>query len=148
MEPPSVQQASDQAYRDVQRQHRALICILAIALFTLLLNLNGWSVLEAQRSPLCRKSAEKCFAPATGCILPLLGIWHYHKPPVIFWLTSLGYQLFGVNAFGARFFSTAITRCSGRHWSTASPPGYFTNPAQRSTYGLVQKDLAIAFNLC
>ncbi|PZO11194.1 MAG: hypothetical protein DCF25_19870 [Leptolyngbya foveolarum] len=34
----------------------------------------------------------------------LLNIWHYHKPPVTFWITSLGFQLFGVNAFGARFF--------------------------------------------
>ena len=103
MEPPSVQQASDQAYRDVQRQHRALICILAIALFTLLLNLNGWSVLEASEARYAEISREM-FRSGNWLHPTLLGIWHYHKPPVIFWLTSLGYQLFGVNAFGARFF--------------------------------------------
>tara|TARA_R110002020_G_scaffold154714_2_gene334895 strand:+ start:39398 stop:41026 length:1629 start_codon:yes stop_codon:yes gene_type:complete len=34
----------------------------------------------------------------------LLGISHYHKPPVTYYLTALGYQIFGVNEFGARFF--------------------------------------------
>jgi 4-amino-4-deoxy-L-arabinose transferase len=33
----------------------------------------------------------------------LLNIWHFHKPPVTFWLTDLGLGLFRVNAFGARF---------------------------------------------
>ena len=34
----------------------------------------------------------------------LLGISHYHKPPVTYYLTALGYKIFGVNEFGARFF--------------------------------------------
>jgi 4-amino-4-deoxy-L-arabinose transferase len=34
----------------------------------------------------------------------LLGIQHFHKPPLTYDLTILGYELFGVNAFGARFF--------------------------------------------
>ncbi|MFD1292682.1 ArnT family glycosyltransferase [Lutibacter holmesii] len=34
----------------------------------------------------------------------LLGIKHLHKPPVTYYLTALGYQLFGVNEFAARFF--------------------------------------------
>lgn len=34
----------------------------------------------------------------------LLNIFHFHKPPVTFWLTDLGFELFGINAFGARFF--------------------------------------------
>lgn len=34
----------------------------------------------------------------------LLGIYHYHKPPVTYWITALGYKIFGVKEFGARFF--------------------------------------------
>ncbi|WP_022850180.1 ArnT family glycosyltransferase [Limisalsivibrio acetivorans] len=32
------------------------------------------------------------------------GIKHFHKPPLTYWMTSLGYLLFGINGFGARFF--------------------------------------------
>ena len=34
----------------------------------------------------------------------MLGIGHYHKPPVTYAITALGYKLFGYNEFGARFF--------------------------------------------
>ncbi|MFA5641042.1 MAG: glycosyltransferase family 39 protein, partial [Bacteroidales bacterium] len=34
----------------------------------------------------------------------LLGIKHYHKPPLTYYITSLGYLLFGITPFGARFF--------------------------------------------
>lgn len=34
----------------------------------------------------------------------MLGIYHFHKPPVTYYITSLGYWLFGINEFGARFF--------------------------------------------
>ncbi len=34
----------------------------------------------------------------------LLGIYHFHKPPLTYYITTLGYQIFGINEFGARFF--------------------------------------------
>ena len=34
----------------------------------------------------------------------LLGIFHFHKPPITYYITALGYHLFGINEFGARFF--------------------------------------------
>ena len=34
----------------------------------------------------------------------LLGIYHFHKPPLTYIITALGYSIFGVNEFGARFF--------------------------------------------
>jgi 4-amino-4-deoxy-L-arabinose transferase-like glycosyltransferase len=33
-------------------------------------------------------------------------VYHFTKPPLAYWLTSLGMALFGVNPFGARFFVT------------------------------------------
>ena len=34
----------------------------------------------------------------------LLGIKHFHKPPLTYYITVLGYSLFGISAFSARFF--------------------------------------------
>lgn len=34
----------------------------------------------------------------------LLGIFHFHKPPIAYYITTLGYRIFGINEFGARFF--------------------------------------------
>ena len=34
----------------------------------------------------------------------LLNIHHYHKPPLTYQITALGYTFFGINPFGARFF--------------------------------------------
>ncbi|HSM62657.1 MAG TPA: glycosyltransferase family 39 protein, partial [Gillisia sp.] len=34
----------------------------------------------------------------------LLGIEHLHKPPLTYYITSLGYKIFGINEYGARFF--------------------------------------------
>jgi len=34
----------------------------------------------------------------------LLGIFHFHKPPITYYITTLGYRIFGINEFGARFF--------------------------------------------
>lgn len=33
-----------------------------------------------------------------------MGIEHYHKPPMTYWITSLAYHLLGVSPFSARFF--------------------------------------------
>lgn len=86
-----------------ERNKAALICVLAAALIPLLVNLNGWSVLEASEARYAEISREM-FRSGNWLHPSLLNIWHYHKPPVVFWLTSLGFQLFGVNALGARFF--------------------------------------------
>jgi len=34
----------------------------------------------------------------------LLDIHHYHKPPITYQITAIGYEIFGINPFGARFF--------------------------------------------
>ena len=86
-----------------QNQNTALLWVLAIALLALSINLGGWSVLEASEARYAEISREM-YRSQHWLHPTLLNIWHYHKPPVVFWLTGLGFQLFGVNAFGARFF--------------------------------------------
>jgi 4-amino-4-deoxy-L-arabinose transferase len=39
----------------------------------------------------------------------LLGIKHFHKPPLIYWLTIPGYALLGQSEWGA---STCCSRCA------------------------------------
>ncbi len=33
-----------------------------------------------------------------------MGIFHYHKPPMTYWITALSFKIFGVTPFAARFF--------------------------------------------
>ena len=76
---------------------------MAIALIALLFNLDSYSVLEASEARYAEISREM-FRSANLLQPTLLNIFHFHKPPVTFWLTGIGFQLFGVNAFGARFW--------------------------------------------
>ena len=83
--------------------NRLLYGLLIVTLIALLFNLNSWGVLEASEARYAEISREMF---RSGDLLhpTLLNIYHYHKPPVTFWLTGLSFQLFGVNAFSARFF--------------------------------------------
>ena len=84
------------------KQERYLY-LMAIALILLLINLNSWGVLEASEARYAEISREM-FRSGNLLQPTLLNIFHFHKPPVTFWLTDLGFELFGINAFGARFF--------------------------------------------
>ncbi len=77
--------------------------VLAITLVALLFNLNSWGVLEASEARYAEISREM-FRSGDLFHPTLLNIYHYHKPPITFWLTGISFQVFGVNAFGARFF--------------------------------------------
>ena len=85
------------------KQEQHLYFALAIALVALLFNLNSYSVLEASEARYAEISREM-FRSGNLLQPSLLNIFHFHKPPVTFWLTGMGFQLFGVNAFGARFW--------------------------------------------
>ena len=85
------------------KQERYLYLILAIALILLLVNLNSYRVLEASEARYAEISREM-FRSGNLLQPTLLNIFHFHKPPVTFVLTGVGFQLFGVNAFGARFW--------------------------------------------
>ena len=77
----------------------------ALLLIFLLLNLGqgSWGLSESSEARYAEISREMVLS---GDYLHpmLLGIRHYHKPPLTYYLTSLGYQIFGINEYGARFF--------------------------------------------
>ncbi|NDK55677.1 phospholipid carrier-dependent glycosyltransferase [Pontibacter fetidus] len=77
--------------------------ILLILLAALLYNLGGWGVLETSEARYAEISREM-LASRDWLHPQLLGIGHYHKPPVTYVISAAGMALLGVNGFGVRFF--------------------------------------------
>ena len=89
------------------KQERYLYLILAVVLVALLFNLNSFGVLEASEARYAEISREMF---RSGDLLrpTLLNIFHFHKPPVTFWLTGLGFRLFGSECFWSEILVTAF----------------------------------------
>lgn len=69
----------------------------------LILDLGKWGLQETSEARYAEISRE--MVVNNNYIHPtLLGIYHYHKPPITYQITALGYKIFGINEFGARFF--------------------------------------------
>lgn len=76
---------------------------LLICSFFLFVHLGSFGVLESSDARYADIARE--MMQADDYLNPvLMGIHHYHKPPLTYDITILGYKLFGANAFGARFF--------------------------------------------
>ncbi len=77
--------------------------LLGLAFILLICGLGSWGLTESSEARYAEISRE--MYRSGDYLHPTdLGIRHYHKPPVTYYLTSLGYAVFGVNEFGARFF--------------------------------------------
>ena len=82
--------------------YRYYIFLLVCAFF-LFVHLGDFGVLESSDARYAEIARE--MMQADDYLNPILmGIHHYHKPPLTYDITILGYKLFGLNAFGARFF--------------------------------------------
>ncbi|OKL39831.1 ArnT family glycosyltransferase [Pontibacter flavimaris] len=85
------------------RSDQSLLGLLLVLFLLLLLNLGGWGVVETSEARYAEIS--RAMWQSGDLLHPrLLGIQHYHKPPLTYIITSYGMELFGPNAFGARFF--------------------------------------------
>ncbi len=82
---------------------RKPVWLLVLAFVILLSGLGSWGLTESSEARYAEIGREM-YRSADYLHPTNLGIRHYHKPPVTYYLTSLGYALFGVNEFGARFF--------------------------------------------
>jgi 4-amino-4-deoxy-L-arabinose transferase-like glycosyltransferase len=82
---------------------RFLYLLLVVVAIVLLYNLNDWGMREGFEAQLAEISREML---RSGDYLHprLLSIDYYQHPPMLYWLSSLGMMLWGVNPFGARFF--------------------------------------------
>lgn len=83
--------------------NQRLIFIIIISSVILTFKLGSWGLLETSEARYAEISKEMLINH--DYLHPtLLNIHHYHKPPVTYLITIAGYNLFGINEFGARFF--------------------------------------------
>lgn len=78
--------------------------LLLILIFSVsLLGLGAWGLTESSEARYAEISREMLIDD--DFVHPrLLEIQHYHKPPLTYQISALGYKIFGINEFGARFF--------------------------------------------
>lgn len=77
--------------------------LIGILLIAALWQSGLWGVTETSEARYAEISREMLVSG--DLILPrYLGILHFDKPPMTYWITALGYKIWGINPFGARFF--------------------------------------------
>jgi len=76
---------------------------LIICAFALFINVGQYGVIESSDARYA-EIAREMFVSGDFIHPNLLDVHHYHKPPFTYQITAIGYYLFGVNPFGARFF--------------------------------------------
>ena len=83
---------------------KSSIYLLLITLFLIsLFQLGSWGLTETSEARYAQ-IAKEMFDSGDYIHPTKMGITHYHKPPVTYYITALGYAIFGINEFGARFF--------------------------------------------
>jgi len=84
-------------------KHKEILFLLSLAALILLSMAGTYGVIETSDARYAEIGREM-FVSGDWLHPNLLDIHHYHKPPITYQITAFGYQLFGVNSFGARFF--------------------------------------------
>ncbi|MCP2044329.1 phospholipid carrier-dependent glycosyltransferase [Pontibacter sp. HSC-36F09] len=85
------------------RHHTLVAALLFVLLLVLLYNLGGWGLVETSEARYAEISREMLLS-GDWMHPRLLGIHHFHKPPITYTISAAGMGLFGVNEFGVRFF--------------------------------------------
>lgn len=80
-----------------------LYILLVVAFIALTFMLGNWGFTDSSEARYAQIGKEM-FVNSDFTNPTLLGVKHLHKPPLTYYLTALGYQIFGINEFGARFF--------------------------------------------
>lgn len=80
-----------------------LIVILFVLAVFIPFAFSNWGLTESSEARYAEISREM-YKSGDYLHPRLLGIQHFHKPPVTYYITALGYAIFGVNEYGARFF--------------------------------------------
>lgn len=84
----------------IDRYYFIFVCLALLILF---IGLGSYGLAESSEARYAEISREM-FLSGDYLNPQLLGIFHFHKPPITYYITTLGYRIFGVNEFGARFF--------------------------------------------
>lgn len=79
-----------------------LTILLAFTALVLFFNIGAWSVTETSEARYA-EIAKEMVESGDWMHPQLMGIYHYHKPPVTYWLTAVSYKVLGISPFSARF---------------------------------------------
>jgi 4-amino-4-deoxy-L-arabinose transferase len=104
------------------------VAAFALAAAIFLVGLGSYGLVE-QSDARYAEIAREMHASGDYLVPTLLGIKHFHKPPLIYWLTQPGYALLGQNEWGARIFLACaglllvggLYRFARRHLPGAAP---------------------------
>lgn len=78
----------------------AFMVFTALVLF---FNLGNWEVTESSEARYALIPME--MVKSGDYMHPtLMGIYHYHKPPMTYWITAAAYHIFGISSWSARVF--------------------------------------------
>ena len=83
--------------------NKTFFIILALATFALLINVGSYGLLESSDARYA-EIARMMYISGDYMNPNLMEIHHFHKPPLTYQISSLGFNMFGVNPFAARFF--------------------------------------------
>ncbi len=91
----------------MMKSSRDRIAALVIFIFLVLMltTAGQWGIIESSEARYAEISREM-FQSGDWLHPTLLNIYHYHKPPLTYWLTAISFSIFGVNEFAVRFFLT------------------------------------------
>jgi len=83
--------------------NKNILVIFIVICFVLFYKLGTYGVVESSEARYAEIS--RAMYLSGDYIHPnLMGIHHYHKPPITYQITALAYKIFGINPFAARFF--------------------------------------------
>ncbi len=85
------------------KKYREIIIVLIISAIAIYINVGTYGVIESSDARYA-EIARAMYASGDYLHPNLLNIHHYHKPPFTYQITALGYEIFGVTPFAARFF--------------------------------------------
>ena len=85
-----------------QKNYFYIILVLSVLLYFAGLGSTPIYILDEAKNAQC---AREMFEKGNWIIPTFNGLLRTDKPPLHYWFMSLGYAIFGINEFGARFFS-------------------------------------------
>ena len=84
-------------------KHWKFMLLLFVSAMVLFINVGSYGLIESSDARYA-EIARAMYLSGDYMHPNLMDVHHYHKPPLTYQITALGYHLFGINSFGARFF--------------------------------------------
>jgi 4-amino-4-deoxy-L-arabinose transferase-like glycosyltransferase len=95
---PSMQKPDEERFT-----FKHLLFVIFLYSILMLITNSWWGVIETSEARYA-EIAQEMFYSHDYLHPSLLNIHHYHKPPLTYWITLVGYSLLGVTSQGARLF--------------------------------------------